>query len=76
MGIYFWIVLKVKHKIHDKPSITEGNHKWNGGHPILIINETKIKYFISIKNINIIEINKIPDPILWTIKYLIIDSDL
>lgn len=66
----------MKDTIQDNPSITETYQKWNGGDPILIIKLIKIKYFTLIDILKIItDKNNNLEPILWTMKYLIIDSE-
>lgn len=43
IGANFWIVIRIIVCIHDKPSITWGNHKWKGAAPSLSKRAIRIK---------------------------------
>lgn len=76
-GASFCHVIRTKQLNHDKPSITDGNHIWKGGAPILINNvDAMIEFNISllikvIIKLEIVKVKSIEEAIAWTIKYLI-----
>lgn len=85
MGAIFCHVSKIEQFIHERPSMTSANQKWNGAAPSFVnnaeFNIIKNDEFIwvginsLVNNIIVIENRRIKDAIAWVIKYLSDDSD-
>lgn len=79
IGTSFCQVVKIRHIGQEIIDITEGNQKWHGGRPSLVINPKKSNKFKKLEVIKIwglikkdkepIRIN--PDPKAWAKKYFI-----